>query len=577
MPDDEKTRISELGKTNDEEKLVKLVRDCVGEARENQDDWARRALKNIKYYSGQQWLDAEGEVDRSSPVWRFRTQLNIIFSNIQTICSAGLDARPRIYYSADQEGQSDVADSLTDLMEAFHEERMEEWHVFQTLLWLTLTGIGWRKYGYSSSKNMPIGSLVPSWDILVDPHGTMPDLSDHKYVAHVKEMDIDDVVNQYKVDEEDIIGGPGVKQEKQGFLKSFLRTNVNKESRGSRKRVEVWELWFFGHAVEEMISGKTPKSVKYPRGRVITICGEKLLHKGESPYNHGRYPFVPYHGCTAPSGFLGFGVAEQILPIQFAINVLISQYIMGTILMSNPQWIAEKGAIEEQFLTNEPGLVIKTEPNKASAVQRVEGVAPAANVLPLVNELLMFSERVSTVSEVMMGRQPSSNTSGIAIAGLQQASMLLVRQLMRWFEVSYKLAGIIEAENIQQFAIPMNPSELGIGSNVEGVSMSLGEWFGWQEEIRDLYFDVHIQSLSELPRNLEGRLAFALQLMEAGIFDIEEFLDFTRLPVSERLRQVHSGMAGAQGQGAMGQRERLAALQGLPGLGQGVTTEAQVT
>ena len=568
----ERDKLTDLDGTNDEEKIVRIVQNCVKESFANQEKWAQRARRNIQYFVGNQWLTDDGDVDDSSPAWRFRTQLNTIFSTLMTICSAGLDARPRVYYSADNDTEKSLANGLTDIVDGYHEARMEEWMIYNILLWLTISGIAWRKHTWNHTENAPGAHIIPAWDVGVDPEGTLPDCGDHNYIVHSQEIDADIIARKYNVDEDELISYSGEKAENAGMFRRLFR----KGSRGydvgdSRPKVEIHELWYFGQTHNEFISdGKPSKALKHPEGRVFTICNDKLIYKNANPYNHRRFPLVPYHGCTAPSGFLGFGIVDQLVPIQFAINVLVSQYIMGCILMANPQWKAEEGVVTEGLVTNEPGLVIPVAPGQAEGIQQVPGVAPPSGVLNVVNELLMFSERVSNVSEVMMGRQPGANTSGIAIAGLQQAAMLIVRQIMRWFEGSHKIAAIIEAENIQQFFFPMDPLDMG--------EMSLGEWYQWQEGIRSLTFDVTIQSMSELPRNMEGRLSFGFQMLEAGVFDVEEFLDFTRISISERLREKLTtpqlgGMlpqaGGGQGIGSTALSP--SALQGLPSnFGQGV-------
>jgi hypothetical protein len=565
----ERDKLTDLDSTNDEEKIVRIVQNCVSESFANQDKWAQRAKRNIQYFVGNQWLTDDGSIDESSPAWRFRTQLNLVFSNLMTICSAGLDARPRVYYSADVDTEKEYAHALTDIVDSYQEARMEEWMIYSILLWLTSTGIAWRKHTWDYVKNEPAAHILHSWNVGVDPEGTLPDCGDHNYLVHSQEIDADIIARKYNVDEDELIQYAD-KDESEGWLarRLFRRGSVANASVGFRPKVEIHELWYFGQTHVEFVSdGKPSKALKHPEGRVFTICGDKLIYKKENTYNHRRFPLVPYHGCTAPSGFLGFGITDQLVPIQFAINVLMSQYIMGCILMANPQWQAEEGAVTEGLLTNEPGLVIPVAPGQMGSIQQVPGVAPPTGVLNVVNELLMFSERVSNVSEVMQGRQPGANTSGIAIAGLQQAAMLIVRQIMRWFEGSHKIAAIIEAENIQQFFFPMDPMEMG--------EMSLGEWYQWQEGVRSLTFDVTVQSMSELPRNMEGRLAFGFQMLEAGVFDVEEFLDFTRISISERLRekltapmpQLGGGMLSPVGGGG---GVSSADLQGLPSnFGQG--------
>jgi hypothetical protein len=565
----DREKLADLDKTNDEELIVKLVKSCRKEADSNQGEWTKRAKRNIEYYVGNQWLTEEGEIDDSSPAWRFRTQVNLIFNTIQSITASGLDARPRVYYSADDQNQSQLAEHLTDIIEAYQEMRLEEWLVYQTILWFTLTGIAWRKYLWDANLNRPTSFVIPAWEVGVDPDGCLPDCSDHRYLIHTKEEDIDIVARRYGVDEDDIAGESADADDEVSFWRRWFKRHELSET-VPRKKVAVHELWYFGQTPADLIADEKPaKSVKYPQGRVFVVSGNKLLYQAANPFNHARAPLLPFHGCTAPSGFLGFGIVDQLAPIQFALNVLMSQAIMSNILMANPQWVVEEGAVNDGWITNEPGLVIKTAEGMIDRVEKQPGVGPSSSTFRLISDLTQFAERVSSVSEVMWGRQPGGSASGIAIAGLQQAASTTIRQYMRWFEMSYKLAAIMEAENLQQYANPISQDML--------THMNLGEWFNWEEEIRQLRFDVHVQSLSELPRNLEGRLNFGMQMVQLGVFDIEEFLDFTRIPISDRLRsQIAPPDMGMMGNQLGTPRQQLAGLQGLAGLGQGVPVEGRL-
>jgi len=563
-----------LDKSSDEETIVKIVKALIKESQDAMEEWLQRTKTAYQFYMGNQWLDESGDIDEKVPSYRFRTTRDLIFQTVETLRPLMTDSRPRIIISADYPRvDADPANLLTEILTAEHERRVEDTQLSLVLADALICGKGYKKFTWDAEKDKSVSTIIPPWCLLVDPYGTLPDFSDHKYVIHQKEMDAEDVVRKYGVSFDDIIEEKDAEVTSEGLFSQIRRFFSGRHQVAQvdyvRPRVTVNEVWYFAQLPIDLESGDKPsKTVKYPYGRVIATCGKKLLHLDENPYWHGRVPLVAFHDYLLANDFLGFGEVHHLRDAQVAINILISQIIMNAILMSNAQWIYEKGAVPRDWLTNEPGLNIAVERGMLERIRKEPGVSMPPYVHQMALDIERHAERISSVSEVSQGRQPGSSASGVAIAGLQQAALGRTRHKTRLMEESYRQCGRIEVSNLQQYAGFYDPRQTN--------DYELGEWMMWEERMRNLMYDIEIESMAELPHNLEGKLAFAFNMLDRGVFDIIEFLEFTNLPISDRLREQHEMMA-QQVPMQPGQQQATTQedLMGLNRLGQGVSEGTQ--
>ena len=117
----------------------------------------------------------------------------------------------------------------------------------------------------------------------------------------------------------------------------------------------------------------------------------------------------------------------------------------------------------------------------------------------------------------------------------------------------------------------------------------LGEWMRWDEDMRNLLFDVVVESRSNFPQNPLARLEMGQNMLDRGVFDLETFMDFTGIEVPETLRAKIRALSPSfipgvphaeqialqiQSGAAQPQQQSLGQASGLPGLGQGVNEAA---
>lgn len=107
-------------------------------------------------------------------------------------------------------------------------------------------------------------------------------------------------------------------------------------------------------------------SVKYPNGRLIIVCEDKLLYMGELPYinatEHKRgYPFIRQVSIGQAGCFWGSSVIERTIPVQRAYNAVKNRKHEFLNRLSMGVLMVEDGSVDIENLEEEglsPGKVL---------------------------------------------------------------------------------------------------------------------------------------------------------------------------------------------------------------------------
>ncbi len=95
-----------------------------------------------------------------------------------------------------------------------------------------------------------------------------------------------------------------------------------------------------------------------PNGRLVTICGDKLLHIGELPYINGvdgirAFPFVKQVSNRRPGCFWGKSVIEKIIPVQRAYNAIKNRKHEYLNRISMGVLVVEDGSVDADNIEQE--------------------------------------------------------------------------------------------------------------------------------------------------------------------------------------------------------------------------------
>lgn len=292
-----------------------------------------------------------------------------------------------------------------------------------------------------------------------------------KFAIHVYEKTRAEVLSQYNVDPEGEYqslmrydnGTPRYSRSGDNQLSNFDRMNElgvgmtrpsgaegsdlfsnspNKEPR--KDTYTVYECWYLddsrveGPEFDNMGRGGVPP-LRYPHGRVITVCNGVKLYDGPNPL--GFFPFVPLATTVDIDGGYIPSEINQCAGAQHELNKRANQITDHTELCANPKLIISRfSQIQQDTATNEPGGVWMSY-DRENANMGVMWLTPpplGAEVFASRAQSQQDMEEISGVHEVNRGEAPSNARSGVAIERLQMEGMTRSNMRSLFFDQGIK-------------------------------------------------------------------------------------------------------------------------------------------
>lgn len=197
-------------------------------------------------------------------------------------------------------------------------------------------------------------------------------------------------------------------------------------------------------------------------GRYVVSCGEKVLHNGDNPYEHGEIPYAYLRGIVVPGRTRGMSYIENLRGPQSDINANVSQQAENRELMANPFVLAAKGTIADRADWNNLPGGIREYIGQAPVV--VPGAGMPNSVMLQLERTLRFMQDIAGVHDVSMARVPAGVRSGVAIQWLQERddSMLApyVRRRKRfWERVGYLMLHCAAQYTTEERAVKIHGDE----------------------------------------------------------------------------------------------------------------------
>ena len=194
----------------------------------------------------------------------------------------------------------------------------------------------------------------------------------------------------------------------------------------SEDTYEVLECWYMDDELVETEEfddvERSGSKLKYPNGRILTICNGRLLY--DAPNQLGFFPFVPITERPTISEIYPPSTINHLVQPQREYNTRRSQLSDHAELCSNPiKVITAMAAIEQDSHLNKPGAVLVSMDGQSSdggvrflippplGREVGEGVALAHQDI----------DEISGMHEVNRGEEPTQARSGIAIQHILQS------------------------------------------------------------------------------------------------------------------------------------------------------------
>lgn len=432
-----KNTVKSLVKDSEKEKYIEdVIAQVQSDFKQRQEDrvaFERQWELNINFLNGNQYCDlnAKGDIleENKTFYWQGQGVFNHIAPIIDTRLAKFSNIKPSVSVRPKTDDDADVASATLaeKLMESAYKSTNLHQIVEKTTVWSETCGTGFYKIIWNNSGGNKIGTCdgkevyegdvqvlsVSPFEIFPDSL-TTEDINECASIIHARAMTVESVKELYGID----VAGQNIDVQSLQKTSNQLSVKQNK----LKNAVVVIERY------------EKPSS-NYPKGRLITIAGDKLVYMGELPYinaqNSGRnYPFVKQTSFEQAGCFFGTSVIDRLIPIQRAYNAVKNRKHEFLNRLSMGVMTVEDGSMDVDDLAEEglsPGKVIVYRQG-SKAPEIMSNMTMPNDFNEEENKLLNEFVIVSGVSNVTSSSSNASLSSGTALEILvEQDNSRLIR------------------------------------------------------------------------------------------------------------------------------------------------------
>ena len=568
-------------------KRMKKLFEAARSARKPKDP---RWNEQLEFYLGKQW-QAKRPSFRSSEVF------NLVFSLVEGMVPIIKDARPRIGFSPVEPQDLELANVLDDLVEFDWGEGNWQDPMTDTLRDSLILGTGLGAMEFDPGVNSGAGKIemrsVDPFTFYPAPRATNINKGE-PYVIESTPVDLEFAQSLFPeiapLMKPGVQSGNKVLEDRKKFLTTDEANSVDLDKAyddiasdyTGKELAETDQVlmnrYFMNDATMEEVeltSNKDSKArddfkeaekykLKYPKGRYIVTVNDVLAFDGHNPYADGKFPYARLVNYPIPRNFWGISDVQWLMGPQRLTNRVVNFLIESLMLMSNPIWVVDQGAVDPDLITNQAGLIV--EKLKGSDVHRESG----AGVPPQMFELLRVAQelfnRIHGMGETSQGIRPEGISSGDQLELLVQVSQTRLREKARNLETFLDDMGKLYVARAMQFY--REPRIIAITGRDSGIRPKFFKFRiqeaedgnGYEALIHDFnpvnpndpksalvvsdqprvfktkgIFDVRSSVSSNLPFAKRSQAATAIQLFDSQVIDKEDLLDKLEWPDREKI------------------------------------------
>lgn len=412
-----------------EQKKDRFIEDLIAEV-ENDFEFRRKERANLErswqlnmnFLAGNQYckINARGEIDDegSEFFWQNKQVFNHIAPLIETRLAKFSKLRPKLFVRPKTDNDKDVegATVAEKIVEQAFSDCDVEQIVKKVTVWSETCGSGFYKVIWNNDGGENLGSIdgkqvyEGNVEILpISPFEIFPDsvfnqeIDDCDSIIHARAVPVKRIKEKYGVD---MVGGEiGV---------------FNLVAGGTVSNFSQNQATLSNSAV--VIEKYQRPCKEFPKGRLITVAGGKLLYYGELPYCNGKdktrtFPFIKQDAVTTAGSFFGTSIIERLIPVQRSFNAVKNRKHEFLNRLSMGVLTVEDGSVDVEDLQTDglsPGKVL---------VYRQGAKAPEImnqTTLPLdfteeENKLINEFITISGISDVSSSSTNASLSSGSAL------------------------------------------------------------------------------------------------------------------------------------------------------------------
>lgn len=472
--------------------------------------------------------------------WQEREVFNHIAPIIDARLAKLVAIRPKmsVIPASSEENDIKVAKLSKDILESTYQKHNLSKVIAEGTKWSEICGtvfykVIWKNYkGKTIAKNA-LGGDIKEGDleiVAVPPYEIFPEancyssLDECGSIMHAKAYSVESVksiwgvdvkpekVDVFSLDKRETLGGLGYSASQSKFSSTIKQD----------------------HAI--VIEKYEAPTVKYPNGRLITVCQDKLLYMGELPFINGidgkrTYPFIRQVSVDVPGCFWGSSIIERIIPVQRAYNAIknrkheyLNRLSMGVLTVEDGS--VDTDSLEEDGLCPGKVLVYRQGSNPPDILKSdsvpADFTKEEQRLLEEFNEISGVSDIFTDVSKI------TSNVSGVTLQlMLEQAESKLTSTIDN---IKYAVKEI--AKHIlrlyKQFATTPRLLKLSNKGEVEVLYFNASD-IGSE--------DIVFETENELGESLAQRRANIFEMLDKGLLYNSEgkISDYNKLKLLEML------------------------------------------
>lgn len=472
--------------------------------------------------------------------WQEREVFNHIAPIIDARLAKLVAIRPKmsVIPASSEENDIKVAKLSKDILESTYQKHNLSKVIAEGTKWSEICGtvfykVIWKNYkGKTIAKNA-LGGDIKEGDleiVAVPPYEIFPEancyssLDECGSIMHAKAYSVESVksiwgvdvkpekVDVFSLDKRETLGGLGYNASQSKFSSTIKQD----------------------HAI--VIEKYEAPTVKYPNGRLITVCQDKLLYMGELPFINGidgkrTYPFIRQVSVDVPGCFWGSSIIERIIPVQRAYNAIknrkheyLNRLSMGVLTVEDGS--VDTDSLEEDGLCPGKVLVYRQGSNPPDILKSdsvpADFTKEEQRLLEEFNEISGVSDIFTDVSKI------TSNVSGVTLQlMLEQAESKLTSTIDN---IKYAVKEI--AKHIlrlyKQFATTPRLLKLSNKGEVEVLYFNASD-IGSE--------DIVFETENELGESLAQRRANIFEMLDKGLLYNSEgkISDYNKLKLLEML------------------------------------------
>jgi len=515
--------------TEKEMKATAYVREQWSNSENSKSRTTEKTWLGLAFYTGRQWA-RYNRVTRlltedNPPPWRVRMVLNYVLPTVETLAGKLVENRPGFMCMPATADEDDIeaARQSEHLLDYLWDDLNMPVKLHEAMKWMAVSGTVFFKVWWDGEagdeyteeivketieyldgnveeisdrtekkSGFPVVDVVSPLEVGWDPGAK--NMETCRWMCHSNMMHIDEVRGRWPKK------GKYVQPSSTYEENLYSQQVVREFSRG----VDSDDMNLDRVLVLEYFEKPSPR---HPEGYYAIVAGDILLEEQEKlPY--GRLPFVCARHNTVPGRFTGEGVVTSIIPAQKELNKSVSQRIENKNLHAQPKWRAEKGSVDKQSFTDEPGEIIFYNRTSARPPEPMPPPPMSPEHRMIEKEQIEHIQAISGVSDVTRGMAPAQ-TSGRAIGLLSDldATKLgpTVREVERAIEhICMQLLWMWR----EYMPIEKTIQTIGRTSGVEVITFHA-------EEIKNTR--VKIVANSMLPKHPSYRREQIMQMYQVGI------------------------------------------------------------